>query len=76
MMNTIINRDVRAGKWKQVHGTVEQWWGRLTDDNQKRLSGRFEVLVGVLQERYGRTRVRAEREAKMFMNPVNRKGAS
>jgi len=47
-LNTIINRDVRAGKWKQIHGAVEQWWGRLTGDNQKRLSGRFEVLVAIL----------------------------
>ena len=75
-MNTITNRDVRAGKWKQFHGAFIQWWGRLTHDNQKRLSGRFEVLVGVVQERFGRTRAQAEKEAKRFINRVNRKGAS
>ena len=75
-MNTIRNRDVQAGKWKQLHGTVEQWWGRLTGDDQKRLSGRFEVLVGVLQERFGRSNARAENGARRFVERVNRTGAS
>ena len=35
-----------------------------------------EVVIGVLQERFGRTRAQAEREAKRFMNHLNRKGAS
>ena len=75
-MNTLINRDVRAGTWKQIHGTLKEWWGSLTGDNQRRLSGRYEVVIGVLQERFGRTRVQAEREAKRFMDPLKRKGAS
>jgi uncharacterized protein YjbJ (UPF0337 family) len=75
-MNTLINRDVRAGRWKQIHGTLREWWGRLTGDNQRRLSGRYEVVIGVLQERFGRTKAQAEREAKRFMKHLNRKGAS
>jgi uncharacterized protein YjbJ (UPF0337 family) len=75
-MNTLINRDVRAGRWKQIHGTLKEWWGRLTGDNQRRLSGRYEVVIGVLQERFGRTKAQAEREAKRIMKQLNRKGAS
>lgn len=75
-MDTVTNREVRAGRWKQIHGTLTQWWGRLTGNNQRRLSGRYEVVVGVLLERFGRTKAQAEREAKRFMNHLNRKGAS
>jgi uncharacterized protein YjbJ (UPF0337 family) len=75
-MDTVTNGEVRAGRWKQIHGTLKQWWGRLAGNNQRRLSGRYEVVVGVLQERFGRTKAQAEREAKRFMNHLNRKGAS
>jgi uncharacterized protein YjbJ (UPF0337 family) len=41
---------------------VKEQWGRLTDDELDRLSGRRDQLVGKIQESYGYERDRAERE--------------
>jgi len=57
-----MNSDVFAGKWKQVRGQVKEWWGKLTDDDLERVEGQFDRLVGMLQERYGWARKRAEEE--------------
>jgi len=51
-----MNKDVFEGKWKQIRGEVKSWWGKLTDDDLDRAAGKFEVLAGILQEKYGYTR--------------------
>lgn len=57
-----MNRDVLAGKWKQLKGEVRNRWGRLTDDELDQVAGNAEKLVGLIQERYGIARDEAERE--------------
>jgi uncharacterized protein YjbJ (UPF0337 family) len=57
-----MNQDILTGKWKQLSGEARAWWGKLTDDDLERVAGRFDVLVGVLQEKYGYTRQRAADE--------------
>jgi uncharacterized protein YjbJ (UPF0337 family) len=59
-----MNQDILAGKWKQMRGQVQQWWGKLTDDDLDRVNGAMDKLVGVLQERYGWERDHAEGELK------------
>jgi uncharacterized protein YjbJ (UPF0337 family) len=54
-----MNKDVFEGKWKQIQGEAKSWWGKLTDDDLKRASGKFEVFTGLLQEKYGYTREQA-----------------
>ena len=54
-----MNEVILAGKWKQAKGHVRNWWGKLTDDDVDRLSGKSEELAGKLQERYGWSRDRA-----------------
>lgn len=60
--NTSMNRDIFAGKWKQMRGELRNWWGRLTDDDFERIGGQKDKLVGIVQEKYGYTRERAEQE--------------
>ena len=43
-----MNKDVLAGKWKQVRGEVKTWWGKLTDDDLDRAAGKLDVLAGLL----------------------------
>ena len=62
-----MNKDIVAGKWKQVQGKVREWWGDLTDDDVTRINGKYETFVGVLQERYGYSRDQAEEEINRFM---------
>jgi uncharacterized protein YjbJ (UPF0337 family) len=57
-----MNNDIFEGKWKQIQGEAKSWWGKLTDDDLKRTNGKFDVLAGILQEKYGYTRQRAAEE--------------
>lgn len=57
-----MNDDILAGKWKQVRGHLQEWWGELTNDDIDEIEGRRDVLVGKLQERYGWSKRRAEKE--------------
>ncbi|HKA52468.1 MAG TPA: CsbD family protein [Candidatus Binatia bacterium] len=59
---TPLNRDILAGQWKQLRGTVKSWWGRLTDDDFDRIAGQKDRLIGTLQEKYGYTRDMAQQE--------------
>lgn len=57
-----MNKDIVEGKWKQIRGEAKAWWGKLTDDDLDRAAGKFEVLAGLLQEKYGYTRQHAADE--------------
>ena len=57
-----MNRDMLKGKWTQVKGNVRKQWGKLTDDDLDQAQGDAEILLGRIQERYGRSREEAEKE--------------
>lgn len=56
------SRDVLYGRWHEIKGQARQQWGKLTDDDFTRLSGKTEELAGVLQQRYGYGKAQAENE--------------
>lgn len=60
-------QDILEGKWKQMRGHAKEWWGKLTDDDLDRVSGKTEQLIGALQEKYGYSRAHAEEEFKKRM---------
>ena len=57
-----MNNDIFEGKWKEMRGQFKEWWGKLTDDDLERVGGKYEQFVGLLQEKYGYTRERIEKE--------------
>lgn len=57
-----MNKDILEGKWKQMRGNAKTWWGKLTDDDLDRAAGKYDVLAGLLQEKYGYTRQLAGEE--------------
>ena len=57
-----MNKDVFEGKWKELRGQAKEWWGKLTDDDLERVGGKYDQLIGVLQQKYGYTREHAEEE--------------
>jgi uncharacterized protein YjbJ (UPF0337 family) len=67
-----MNRDVLEGKWKQIRGRVREFWGDLTDDELDEIGGKRDRLVGKLQERYGYSRMEADREVDRFINDLDR----
>src|SRR5688572_23936992 len=62
-----MNTDILKGKWHQLKGSVRSRWNKLTDDDLGRIEGDVERFIGVLQERYGYGRERAEREMNDFL---------
>jgi len=69
-MNVTFNRDVLVGKWKEIRGKAKQTWGKLTDNDLDRITGRFDELVGVIQQRYGYDKARAEKEVENFIDKM------
>jgi uncharacterized protein YjbJ (UPF0337 family) len=59
--------DVLAGKWKQIRGGIKKQWGDLTDDEIDQVRGERDRLAGLLQERYGYAKIKAEREIDEFL---------
>ncbi|MDJ0756626.1 MAG: CsbD family protein [Ardenticatenaceae bacterium] len=56
------------GHWNQVRGEVQKAWGELTDNDLDRIAGSRRRLVGVLQEKYGRSQEQAWQEVRQLMN--------
>jgi uncharacterized protein YjbJ (UPF0337 family) len=61
-----MNKDIAAGMWKELKGKAKEQWGRLTDDELDRAEGRADQVIGLLQQKYGYARERAEQEYRRF----------
>lgn len=57
-----MNRLELEGKWKRIKGAVKQKYGEWFDDDQAFSEGKFDEIVGKMQEKSGRTREDIERE--------------
>ena len=57
-----MNKDIFEGKWRQMRGQIKVSWGKLTDDDLDQVAGKYDKFVGLLQEKYGFSRERAEEE--------------
>jgi uncharacterized protein YjbJ (UPF0337 family) len=62
-----MNRDILEGKWKQLRGKIKEQWGKLTDDELDKAQGRFDTLSGLIQEKYGYAKEKAEEELNRFL---------
>ncbi|QED37519.1 CsbD family protein [Antarcticibacterium arcticum] len=51
-----MNNDQLEGKWKQVKGKFKQSYGDLTDDDLYYSEGKFDEMLGRLQEKTGRSK--------------------
>ena len=57
-----MNQDTLSGQWNQLKGRLRRQWGKLTNDDLDVIQGDKDILIGKIQEYYGRTRDEAERE--------------
>lgn len=62
-----MNEEILKGKWNQLKGAVKEQWGKLTDDDITQARGNYDQLVGKIQERYGYSQERAQREVDTWM---------
>jgi len=58
--------DAMAGDWDQNQMKVRRRWGRLTDEDLRRISGKRAALVVVVAERYAIRRDQAESQVEDF----------
>ena len=49
-----MNEFRMEGLWRQLKGSARQRWGQLTRDPQTELSGHRDLVLGKIQERFGR----------------------
>lgn len=57
-----MNWEQVQGKWDQLKGSARVTWGELTDQELEEVRGERDKLVGLIQERYGRSKEEAEKE--------------
>ena len=62
-----MDANILKGKWLQLKGSIREKWGQLTDDDVDRVEGSTERLVGLIQERYGYAKEKAEDEVDAFL---------
>ena len=62
MEHNPMHQDVFAGQWKHIRGKPKSWWGKLADDDVDRIGGQKDKLIGVVQEKYGYAREKAQQE--------------
>jgi uncharacterized protein YjbJ (UPF0337 family) len=63
-----MNSDILKGQWNQLKGQLKTQWGKLTNDDLDQIEGSRDILIGKLQERYGRTRDEAQREIDLWLD--------
>lgn len=63
-----MNSDMVAARWSQLRGDAQQKWGRLTNSDLDEIQGQANKLVGLIQDRYGYGRAKAQREVDRFLS--------
>lgn len=64
------------GKFNVLKGNFKQKWGELTDDGWKRIGGNKDKLLGILQQKYGRSKEQTQREVDAFSKEEDERRAS
>lgn len=65
-----MNWEQVKGKWKQFTGSIQERWGKLTNEDLDRIEGSREKLVGQIQERYGVAKEEAEKQVDDWLKKV------
>ena len=62
-----MNLDQLKGNWKQLQGKLKSEFGELTDDDLMKAEGEAENLAGIVQEKYGISKEKAEEKIDAFL---------
>ena len=67
-----MDMNVLKGQWKTLKGEARRKWGKLTGDDIEAVAGNKDILVGRLQQRYGKEKSDAEREVNTWLKTLSR----
>lgn len=67
-----MNQEVFKDKWSQMKGNIQNQWSLLTDEDIRKIAGKYEILVDKLQERYGYSANEAARKLRTFAENASR----
>lgn len=65
-----MNNDILEGKWKQLKGSVQTRWGKITDSDFEQIKGNRERFAGIVQERYGKNKEEAKKEVNEYIDSL------
>ena len=65
-----MNWDRMEGEWKQQRGRAVRHWGKMMNDELAAIAGKYEELVGRLQEKYGIASEKSNRQIDDFKKVV------
>jgi len=57
-----MNWELVESKWQQLSGSAKENWGKLSDDDLAKISGKRDQLAGKIQEASGITRREADKQ--------------
>lgn len=57
-----MNWNIIEGKWKEMTGSVQEQWGKLTHDELTEINGKRDKLEGMIQAKYGVTQEAAAKQ--------------
>jgi uncharacterized protein YjbJ (UPF0337 family) len=66
-----MNWDRLEGQWKQQRGKAVYRWGKTMNDELSAILGKYEELVGKLQEKYGIAKDKARHRVDEYKIIVN-----
>ena len=59
------------GEWNQVKGKMQKFWGDISESDADRINGSRTRLLGILQERHGKSRQQALQEVDKFLKGIS-----
>src|SRR5262245_39630914 len=62
----VMDWNTIAGNWNEAKGKVKSQWGKLTDDDLTYVEGKRDRLLGLLQQKYGIAKDKAEEQLNQF----------
>jgi uncharacterized protein YjbJ (UPF0337 family) len=68
----VANNDKLQGRWHELKGHLRRRWGKLTEDDISKLSGKQEDLAFALRRRYGYAEGQAVMEIHRWISDYDR----
>jgi uncharacterized protein YjbJ (UPF0337 family) len=63
-----MDRNILKAKWKQFRGRSKILRAKLTNNNRGRLSGKVDVIVGDVQEKFSHSRQKTTRNVNRYVS--------